>query len=690
MRNPCETLATAPCAVPYKAESAVFYSQEEILSAKPIEKAPNVVWQVATRKLRVWSAASTEDDDVDPVPIRPYVTVLLQLAPTTEVLSYRMFTPSENLPDPRALLAWLMQAMKQPQNLGAQAAAGAKKPDAVKRAAFKPGKIVFTTLKEARQCHASLAALGIDCAMWKPLPQLDRFVAKYSQTLLDADAAAITPASERAGIMSTGVDSNLFGLFWRTTQWFFRHTPWRGSPERMTYRITWDEELSCMGVRVPPCTVWVSIMGRTAEEAQAEAQGTSDAAHMSQRLTPREPGTAKPTDPSLVDISGNPGDVRGKAFDSNFGTRGISMFWSRWDAEQRLIGHMDAELSEAAARLRELQAQEKQWEETQGAGSEQGGAAADVGASMHRLQRLSEMGQIKAMLRGMSLSDPSGKVRALAVPHPLDVVCARPGCGKEGGKMQRCTRCRAAYYCSKDCQVQDWPEHKGGCSTATSVRAPGAVAWAPKESAMLYQECLYVPFDDLDAAEGMALSSADRYSVPMGTTIRRGKPDRPNPQEVMLLCRAMTTVAQVACGMPERANCFLPSAGPVHVPMSSHSAHLHASGSEQGSGSGDEPVSGTGGDGGGDSDDLLTVAELQFYMRAAGAGLHAVDEQGCVVLQEELKPNIALPPAVRVTGDMGYAQVVLDPMSTAGERADMMQRADELKAHLTAQAAAQG
>ena len=673
--------------MPYKAESAIYYSQEEIQSAKPIQRAANVVWQVATRKLRVWSAASTEDDDVDPVPIRPYVTVLLQLAPTTEVLSYRMFTPSENLPDPRALLAWLMQAMKQPHNLGAQAAAGAKGPDAVKRAASKPEKIVFTTLKEARQCHASLASLGIDCAMWKPLPQLDRFVARYSQTLLESDAAAITPASERAGLLSTGVDANLFGLFWRTTQWFFRHTPWRGSPERMTYRITWDEELSCMGVRVPPCTVWVSIMGRTAEEAQAEAQGTSDDAHMAQRLTPREPGTAKRTDPSLVDASSNPGDVRGKAFDSNFGTRGISMFWSRWDAEQRLIGHMDGELSEAAARLRELQVQEKQWEEAKGASGEEGGGAADVGASMRRLQRLSEMGQIKAMLRGMSLSDPSGKVRALAVPHPLDVVCARPGCEKEGGKMQRCTRCRAAYYCSKDCQVQHWPGHKGSCVAATAVRAPGAVAWAPKESAMLYQECLYVPFDDLDAAESMGLSSVDRYSVPMGTTIRRGKPDRPNPTEVMLMCRAMTTVAQVACAMPERANCFLPSAAPVHVPMSGHVAHTQSA----------APTAAAGGSAGGggappgddESDDVLTPAELQFYMRAAGAGLHAVDEGGCVELQEELTPNIALPPAVRVTGDMGFARVLLDPMSTAGERADMMQRAEELKGHLKQQAQAE-
>jgi hypothetical protein len=114
--------------------------------------------------------------------------------------------------------------------------------------------------------------------------------------------------------------------------------------------------------------------------------------------------------------------------------------------------------------------------------------------------------------------------------------------------------------------------------------------------------------------------------------------------------------------------------------MSGHALHTHESSSPK-------PESGESAPTEGAVDDILTVPELQFFFRAAGAGLHAVDEQGCVNLVEELTPNIPLPASVRVTGDMGFAEVVLDPMSTAGERADMLQQAEELKAHLAQEAA---
>ena len=31
------------------------------------------------------------------------------------------------------------------------------------------------------------------------------------------------------------------------------------------------------------------------------------------------------------------------------------------------------------------------------------------------------------------------------------------------GKLLQCGRCRAAWYCDKQCQKEDWPEHKGIC-----------------------------------------------------------------------------------------------------------------------------------------------------------------------------------------------------------------------------------
>ncbi len=34
-------------------------------------------------------------------------------------------------------------------------------------------------------------------------------------------------------------------------------------------------------------------------------------------------------------------------------------------------------------------------------------------------------------------------------------------CKKEA--IKKCSRCEAVYYCCRECQVNDWPNHKGLC-----------------------------------------------------------------------------------------------------------------------------------------------------------------------------------------------------------------------------------
>mmetsp|Transcript_22609 Transcript_22609/g.29047 ORF Transcript_22609/g.29047 Transcript_22609/m.29047 type:complete len:120 (+) Transcript_22609:3-362(+) len=41
--------------------------------------------------------------------------------------------------------------------------------------------------------------------------------------------------------------------------------------------------------------------------------------------------------------------------------------------------------------------------------------------------------------------------------------CPLPGRKVERSKMLYCTRCRYAYYCSRDCQEAAWSEHREEC-----------------------------------------------------------------------------------------------------------------------------------------------------------------------------------------------------------------------------------
>jgi len=46
-------------------------------------------------------------------------------------------------------------------------------------------------------------------------------------------------------------------------------------------------------------------------------------------------------------------------------------------------------------------------------------------------------------------------------------VCAY--CSNNEAVSQKCAQCGIAYYCNKDCQRQDWPEHKSNCSSLAAI-----------------------------------------------------------------------------------------------------------------------------------------------------------------------------------------------------------------------------
>ena len=56
----------------------------------------------------------------------------------------------------------------------------------------------------------------------------------------------------------------------------------------------------------------------------------------------------------------------------------------------------------------------------------------------------------------IAMSDPEKNVCA-------DVNCSRRTC-QDGKELKVCTRCYRVWYCSGECQVKSWREHKTNCS----------------------------------------------------------------------------------------------------------------------------------------------------------------------------------------------------------------------------------
>jgi hypothetical protein len=79
---------------------------------------------------------------------------------------------------------------------------------------------------------------------------------------------------------------------------------------------------------------------------------------------------------------------------------------------------------------------------------------------------------------------PSQLLSLLANRTPDDVVrvileflgaqlelCGK--CGREAEKMQKCSVCKLVRYCSRECQRQDWKEHKKSCKKAAARKEGG-------------------------------------------------------------------------------------------------------------------------------------------------------------------------------------------------------------------------
>lgn len=91
--------------------------------------------------------------------------------------------------------------------------------------------------------------------------------------------------------------------------------------------------------------------------------------------------------------------------------------------------------------------------------------------------------------------------------------CGR--CAKDGDGYQRCKRCKAAYYCSKPCQRDDWPQHKKICRVRDAENISTRRSDTEKPSS-----CGVAPVDDLS-------SNITQYRRPLAFDVHPANPENP-------------------------------------------------------------------------------------------------------------------------------------------------------------------
>ncbi len=59
-------------------------------------------------------------------------------------------------------------------------------------------------------------------------------------------------------------------------------------------------------------------------------------------------------------------------------------------------------------------------------------------------------------------------------PPAVALLVACTACGHMAPDLQRCVRCRHAYYCDRACQARDWPRHRAHCTASAAAAAAAA------------------------------------------------------------------------------------------------------------------------------------------------------------------------------------------------------------------------
>jgi len=215
------------------------------------------IWQVVVRRLRVWSGASEgEREDGSPQPCRPYSVIISCLYPEGRLLAQDICDPPEKPPAPTQVLNLLSRACLNP-TIGAQR---------------RPKSITFSDSGLAGALYRTMETFNIEVSQLSESEGIDEVVAKFSQLLVNKEIATVGPTSERPGLLQTlGVAATpVIRATYAAASQVAQDAPWREWHERRIFELTvehpadWQPDArasSSTYTRIEPNTVWLSLIG---------------------------------------------------------------------------------------------------------------------------------------------------------------------------------------------------------------------------------------------------------------------------------------------------------------------------------------------------------------------------------------------------------------------------------------------
>jgi len=253
-------------------------------------------------------------------------------------------------------------------------------------------------------------------------------------------------------------------------------------------------------------------------------------------------------------------------------TRGICVFFSRHDAERRLLSGAAGDAARGSAGAVQPRAAvhplDSRCAHCGKRGAEYAAAAAAAAGSAlpAALERCAVAEGGDAAKRAADL------LPLFAPPEASDSASVSAGL-----RLQRCGRCKRVLYCDAACQRGHYASHAAQCKRdAVSDPVIGGRAWGERELVLLLEAPPSLPFDDLDwydserlaarrerdalAAGGVTgphpVAAADvcvddafyPADLPLALTFHRGAPARPSPRDLCWLMRAMVAVLRMTQG----------------------------------------------------------------------------------------------------------------------------------------------